>query len=1009
MSYFNRFYRQLGIRRLQELKNPPINNFAQLTLPRGSVFHYLPESNLIKGIPADHWVVKDSERLVMVEHVQTLSVKEGNPRAITANGERELRNYHRRYRRHKLVKDLDRDIRDDRTMLVINYALLPELYRYTQSVYSQYYQNINLVGTLWDRVNYYAGKVERNHFVEIDLPTVIPALSEFRKAEEKLSRAQMDSFDSLESLLVLDLWRWLGKERGTGTMNVLSENILDRVNLVFRQDNKWILLNLGRVEEWRKGLDEDGQIDPDALQKRFLRLMMALKESAITTTDSAQTPATQTEKVGNKDRGDDGVEEAQKELLENREEDESLEKDLDALRVVANKQEEEDGENPFVSQIEEGEDAYTKGVVDRAETLASEGLITAAELKRYEKLAEQHKTLNNPYTGKGSLVEASKVTHEDVAIDKPTQLSDSSGVVDKSMLETTIQDMDSRYVKNVLPKDIMGSVLNIQKAGIAVTGYEVEHVEDVANEYEIHTVKLNPIKGKSSTIRMKIPYIREDGTFISNGIEFRARRQRVDVPIRKVSPDKVALTSYYGKVFIQRSTKVVHDYGKWLAKSIRTVGLDNEDSRVTNLKSAKSIEDDIEVPRLYSILGHNFLSFTAGGVDFYLNYAKREEHFGEETVKRVEKGGRTIIGLVKRTPVVVDEEDTLYLAKESDLEVLGKIEALVDINVSKAPVDAAELKLFSKTVPLGVALAYYTGLKRLIANLPGQVKRVSTGERLSLSDDEFTIKFNDETLIVSREDRITSLILSGFNHYKKSIQRYSIHDFNKEDIYLNVLEEHGLSVRHLNEMGLMKDMFIDPITEEILRDMEEPTVWLGLLRRAGDLLLTDYSPSETDMAFMRIRGYERLAGAVYKELVNSMRDYLIRQGTGNAAVDMNPFAVWTTINEDPTITLVEGSNPIKNVNEQETVTFMGEGGRGRTSMVARTRVFGENDMGVISEATVDSGDVAINTYTTANPKFNSLRGTTDRYDGKNAGPASLLSTGALISPAADSDDPKRVS
>lgn len=1008
MSYYNRYYRSLGIRRLSHLQEPPINDLSALTLPRASVLHYLPETNLLKGIPADHWAVKDSERLVMVEHVEALNVAEGSPRRLPSTAEKEIRDYHRRFRRHKRVKELSRDIRDDRTPLVINYALLPELYRYTQSVYSSYYQDINIVNTLWANVNTYAKKVpERQHFVEITLPKQIPALTSFKRAEKELTKAEMDTFNDMETLILLDIWRWLGKERGVGAMDQLDDDAVARLNLVIRNNNKWVLVSLARLDEWRKGMDDDdgGDIAPDALQKRFLRLLITLFETGTVATDKEDTDIVKEKVTVTEDGGkEDDKESAKRQLLEEGEEEDTvLEETLDALNRVTPEEDVEDGDNPL---IEKGptEPDYSKGVMERADQLANEGLLSAAEYKRYEKISTAHQSIKDPYTGKGSIVEGMKVKPEDVVIEGPTQLNDVAGVTDKSMLETTLQDFDSRYVKDVLPKDIVGSVMNINNAGVAVTDYDVEKIEDVANEYEIHTVKLNPVRGKSSTIRFKVPSVREDGSYVANGVKYRLRLQRADVPIRKVSPNKVALTSYYGKVFIQRSTKVVHDYGKWLGKTIRSIGLDNDDTRVTKLKSARSITDEIKVPRLYTALGNHFLSFTSSGVDFYFNYDKREEHFGKDVVSAVEKDGRVIIGLSKGKPVVVDGDNTLYTVVDKKLEVLGKIEDVVNLERSKAPVDVAELKIFSKVVPLGVAIAYYTGLKTLIRSLPGKVKRVVTGERFTLSDDEFSIKFEDETLIVSREDTLTALLLSGFNHYKKDIVRYSVHEFNKEDVYLNVLESHGLSARYLNELNLMRDMFIDPITREILEGMEEPTTWLPLLRRAGELLLIDYAPSETDLAFMRIRGYERIAGAVYGELVNSMRNYVVKEGMGNAAVDMKPFAVWQRINEDPSVTLVEESNPIKNVNEKEAVTFMGEGGRGRTSMVARTRVYGENDMGTISEATVDSGDVAINTYTVANPKFTSLRGTTARYDGKNAGPASLISTGALISPAATHDD-----
>lgn len=803
----------------------------------------------------------------------------------------------------------------------------------------------------------------------------------------------------MEALLTLDIWRWLGKERGVGRLGKIDASLLGRVNIILTHGARWVLVNLGRLDEWRRGIESDGSVDPLALQKRFLRFMMELFESdTVPVKDKTTEP---------EDKDDDAAEVVAEIKATSPEKDAALEEDLNALNEVAVNARAELEDNPFEgTEVEETD--YGREMKAQAEELASEGVLSAAELKRYERIAESQAQLKNPYTGKGSIKDTTVVTPEDLAIEAPTHLADQPGVIDKSMLKTTLQEFDSRYVKNVLPKDTVNCVMGITGAGVAVTNYEIERVEDVANEYEIHTVKLTPVKGKSSTLRFKLPVISEEGTYTANSVTYRLRKQRVDLPIRKVASNRVALTSYYGKVFIERSTKVVNHYAKWLVKEVKVAGLNNEDTRVTNLKSAKSVRDDLKAPRLYTTLGHDFLSFSGGGVDFYFNYEKREEHFGAEAVKAVEQQGRVLVGYRARTPVVVDEEDTLYAVTSKDLEVLGKIEDVLGFDRTKAPVDIADLKIFSKTVPMGVALAYYVGLRRLIQSLPGTVRRVSTGTRLDLSDDEFAIRFDDETLIVSREDKITALILGGFRSYHKTIRRYSIHEFNKQDIFLNVLGEYGLSVRHLNELDLMEEMFIDPITKEILEEMKEPTAWLPLLRRATELLLQDYAPSETDLSLMRIRGYERIAGAVYTELVNSMRDYRIKSGVGNAAIEQNPFAVWQAINTDNSKVQVEESNPVKNVNESETVTFMGSGGRSRVGMVDRTRVFGQNDMGTISEATVDSGDVAINTYTTANPMFNSLRGLTDRYDPKDMEPAQMLSTGSMLSPSADRDDPKRV-
>ena len=252
------------------------------------------------------------------------------------------------------------------------------------------------------------------------------------------------------------------------------------------------------------------------------------------------------------------------------------------------------------------------------------------------------------------------------------------------------------------------------------------------------------------------------------------------------------------------------------------------------------------------------------------------------------------------------------------------------------------------------------------------------------------------------------MMLGGFHQYREAIRNYSVYDFDNKDVYYNVLEANGIGVRYIREMDLMFQLFVDHITKELLVEMKEPTDFVGLLIRSCELLLTDHHPDETDMEYMRIRGYERLARAVYNELVKSTRLYSARPIGSGTAIEVNPQAVWQSVLQDASLGLVEESNPIHNLKEKEVVTYAGTGGRSSRSMVKRSRIYHENDMGVISEATVDSSDVAVITYLTANPNFNTLRGTTRRYDKKEDGPTNLLSTSALLAPAATHDDPKRV-
>jgi hypothetical protein len=246
--------------------------------------------------------------------------------------------------------------------------------------------------------------------------------------------------------------------------------------------------------------------------------------------------------------------------------------------------------------------------------------------------------------------------------------------------------------------------------------------------------------------------------------------------------------------------------------------------------------------------------------------------------------------------------------------------------------------------------------------------------------------------------------MGGFLDYEKAIKSYSVYQFDKRSVYLNVLESRKITTRYLREIDLLDKLFVDPITESILKEMNEPTTYRGLIMRSCELLLTDAHPRSLDLNFQRIKGYERVAGAVYSEMVNSIREHRGKLGRSSATIDLKPFAVWKKVVGDPAVKITEDINPINALKEIEAVTFSGVGGRNSRSLTRESREYDPNDLGVISESTVDSSDVAINVYTTANPNFSSVRGLTNRVSPDEIKSAQLFSTSALLAAGSDTDD-----
>lgn len=1017
MILYPPYYKKHGIRLLQQLPIPFFSPLDTLTLPAAAILHHLPADDIEYGIAADDYLLRDTSRVVMVDHIKELGDSKGLPRSTMLPSTKLITDYHHRFRRLRPLRKLESAIRDPKTIIVENYALLGHLFRYTNSFFSSFYKWSNIQSSLWKRADEIAAIADRQQYLVCKLPTFLPKLSELIVAEKSITRTSLEPFGNAEALTILDIWIWLGENRANSTMSKMKTESLDKVNLIWVESGRWTVINLGLLNSWRSAKSEGGSgkgVPAKDIQRRFLRMLMSMFEArtvaaapdvAVKAKPVEENPVNNVE--GKADDGLQSVEVVEDEEPSNTLTDAEIEADLAELENFASTTVAADAAARKVDAYVQKDEPLSAGVLNKCDRLADMGMLSGAEYRRLSGLANKYQEIPSP-DGNGTLADFLVIKPDDIKIEVSTPIPDIETVFDKSMLKSTLIDFDSRYVEKVLPKDVANAVLGIQNSGVAVTKFEVERFEDAMNKFDAYTIRLVPVAGSPSTVRFRLPVVGEDGTFKANGVKCRLRKQRGDMPIRKAGPARVALTSYYSKTFVDRSSRSVNNYPSWLTNQIVAMGAEDTNPAITDMRLADVYISSEKLPRIYTTLAKRFRSFKAGDYELNFDYYKRIDFFGAEKVAELESKGMVLVGKKGKEFLLVDDTDAFYLTSSKGLEVVGKIDAIVPVPTAKAPVEFAEVKVFGKAIPIGVVLAYQLGFEKLLKTLQVEPRRVPRGERVKAEDDEYVIHFSDESLVFSREDRLASMVLSGLNQYRDSIRNYSVYDFDQKDVYYNVLEANGLGVRYIREMDLMFQLFVDHITKELLIEMGEPTDLVGLLLRSSELLLTDYHPDETDMQFMRIRGYERLAGAVYSELVKSSRMFNARPVSSGASIELNPQAVWQQIAQDASLGLVEESNPIHNLKEKEVVTFAGTGGRNSRSMVKKTRVYHKNDMGVISEATVDSSDVAITTYLTADPNFTTLRGTTQQYAKGSDGPTALLSTSALLAPAATHDDPKRV-
>lgn len=1049
------WYRKNGIRRVDQLNGPPLSMLQTLEFPKRSFWHYVGGDVGDMAPPGDDFIFRNLSHPVMLGFVTELGGDKGSPTRLAVQVASAITSYHTRNRRVRKMKALESAVSNENALVAYSYGLLPRMYRYQRSFYSEYYRWWNIQASVWKQVAEVGKSTDRHQFIMATLPRVLPSIAMLRKATGDFTQELMKVFNEPSSMFLLEIWKWLGEDRETSLLAGVPEDAMGRVNVIYQESGRWFALNLGLLNSWRKSSKKElayakenptsgfvpkvKGFEPKAIQLRFLKLLVLLFETRSVAGDAGtETPATdpksnlertatvvapevpvlnpktgvfevKTQQVDVESSPEEaaavaGATSTADDVVHSADDDAKLEEELSALALV--RQSDVGADEPVIES--QGERPLESAIIELCDEIAEQGGMSAKEYKRYIDLANSYRKIPSP-DGVGTLADYIKIDPELLLMPESPKMPDIPGVLDKTMLSSSLLEFDSKYINKVMQKEIAGAVVSaFQNGGVAVTDYKVERVEQITGNFYSYEVKLAPVEGAAGTFRFKIAEIDETGEWEANCTKYRLRKQAGDVPIRKVSPERVALTSYYGKSFVSRSRKVVNNYSGWLTNQVRVKALSDDFDWITDLRSANVFDNEFECPRTYSTMAMSFRGFTLKGFDFNFDHTKRVELYTSDAIAKYEKDGSVLCGRQGLRLVLMDPEGELYIIDGDVVTEFVPLEQLLELDLNKAPVEFCEMTFGSRDVPVGFVLAHEMGLTRLMRLLKVQPRRVPAGSRVSLEAHEYAVVFADETLVFLRDDRMAASLLAGFNQYHAAIRRFAAHEFDRKGVYFSVLDQAGGGARTLRAIKNFYKLFVDQITRDLLVEMGEPTDVRGLLLRSAELLLTDQHPLEMDGAFMRIKGYERIAGHVYSTVVQGLREHSAQPGRSRQPIDINPYAVWKAIATDAAGAQVADINPVQNLKEQEAATTSGTGGRGSRSMTKKTRGYSKASKGTISEGTVDSGDVAINFFLSGDPQFTSLRGMSRRYIDGMTGATALVSTSALLSPGSDIDDPKRV-
>lgn len=643
--------------------------------------------------------------------------------------------------------------------------------------------------------------------------------------------------------------------------------------------------------------------------------------------------------------------------------------------------------------------------------------VTSKQKERLNNLSKVYKTF-----------EIDGVKFEDILMD--TTLKDlnennldflKGEVPDESMLKSSVIDFDNVYMKNSFKRDLVSSLVSFSKQGMFLVDFEEkEYINELNREIE-YKVTFEDTTGKKHVSKIKMPKVDEDGHCYVNGTYKIMKKQMVNKPICKISPNRVSLASNYNKSLVERNTAKAHSFRSYIERII-------SNSEYFDV-SFNNIELNEPIAYEYSTLAKKFktISFTNRFNDQswiltfdYFNRFKLNSKYGDAIARVETELNSVFLGYdfkESEYSLFIDSDNKVALVNLKTNERFEHM-CLMELIMTGLPSDKVptklsewvDVKIQDKKHPVIFVLAYRFGLVNTLKYLNCNYTIYDKEEtpRIKTKPTELVIDFNDKKLVIDRYPFSQFLIIAGLKNY--DLKGYNLEQFDPipgdsdgKDVYYDLLIDKNLSINYLKGIDNFFDLFVDPMTREILIDMNEPTNFRDLLIRATVMLTTEHAHEASSMQHHRARSYERFNAVVYNELSRKLADHRYRTGRGSKFT-INPFIVYSRIIKDQAMIPVDNINPIQDIKEKSTFTFSGIGGRTSESFVVQDRIFPKDGLGIISEATPDSGNVAINANFTMDPSIINDKGMIKSKSIEDLQPTELLSSTALLMPCSTNDD-----
>ena len=543
--------------------------------------------------------------------------------------------------------------------------------------------------------------------------------------------------------------------------------------------------------------------------------------------------------------------------------------------------------------------------------------------------------------------------------------------INKNVQKVKFNNLNKDYIENVMPEDIakVFTSLNDKSMKFYVKNIKVEETSNELNYKETWHIQLEDELKQQHSITVDIPKFLDDKFLYLGGNKKIINKQNFLYPVVKTAPDTVQIVTNYNKMFIRRvGTKSISS----VERMMKLISSNDECQKFFTVGNNSSINRAYLTTIEYDEFGKVLTQFETPKCIIFFNQKNAKEYADSHQIEIPEH--RIFIGIKDKNPVFIDSETQTTDNGESicDLIITELPESMQkEFNKTRSTKKLmySNVTIMTQPIPFIVLLIYWEGITSVFKKM--DIKYYfSQKYPSSIKSNENVIRFKD-CYFVYESDLAIDLLMNGLRVL--DTENYDFKEYNTEEPFVEYFKKVYGKAAIMSAISNYYDFEIDPITKEILEDINLPTDLIELCIYANSLLADESYTAENSQVLSRVRSSEVIPAILYYELSKTYLNY--KNSMGKKKLSIPKDAVIKQLLSLQTVEDYSTLNPVVELDKDRAITSKGYRGINvDRAYTEEKRSYDDSMIGVMAMSTTLGANCGIGRFLTLEPELTSVRG-----------------------------------